>query len=579
MGKSESIRSDSKRDMKLFGALLVAARADPSVTCNNENDEVVMRAKVPVGDVQKDLSLLADWSLDDASENYVAEWTSFTGTGFTIEQAERTKLSDSTKYQALVITKTIESDGCTKALVDGVNVCIKTGYDLDFECAYDLSDQELDTVDFTVAGSDVANSAVGEGTLTYTLEVNSGLKIGETAPATITPKTAGLVEATVESCTVQHDDDSNAGTDDSSVNLFDSNEIPDPNPLGVTFGDVKGNGVLDFNWASFKWTTQKKEGQDVVETQSLKCNISLRLPGPTTSTMNANVLYLNTYLRSHVPKLINLDGDLPTTFRFNGAYVTHSCSVTLENNHYIFGGQHNMRQILQVDNCGLTNIGSLPFDFYYGACDKANNGFVLCFASTQPNTCRKSLSPTGPWTEMAPTKHGYAYNAIAGSPDTVLTVGRINSAEYTGDKTTELYDFDDDSWSEGAKYPFGDPEHNFLGWHSMLYVDELESFFVVGGRGHTVGMQNHVVTAQIAKFKDGVWSDAGQLNRPRMGTSAFWLNGSLLVIGGYDRNETPTEKCTMNSQTDMFECTDMSPALARHGEGHALVVPIDYCLA
>merc|ERR1712226_1664065 len=33
----------------------------------------------------------------------------------------------------------------------------------------------------------------------------------------------------------------------------------------------------DFNWASFKWTTQRKAGQDVVETQNLKCSISLKL--------------------------------------------------------------------------------------------------------------------------------------------------------------------------------------------------------------------------------------------------------------------------------------------------------------
>jgi len=264
--------------MKLFGTLLGAAWAKSSVTCNNDNGEVVMSAKVPKADVQFDLSSLADWSLDSEDPpNYVAEWTSFTGTGFAIEQAERTKLSDSTKYQALVITKTIDSDGCTTALVEGVTVCLKTGHELDFECAYDLSDQELDAVDFTVAGSDSEKTAVGEGTLTYTLEVNSGLKIGETALATITPKTAGLVWATVNSCTVEHDHDGNGATDDSSIKLFESNTLPNPNPLGVVFGVVKGKNVLDFNWASFKWTTQKKAGQDVVETQNLKCSISLKL--------------------------------------------------------------------------------------------------------------------------------------------------------------------------------------------------------------------------------------------------------------------------------------------------------------
>jgi len=255
--------------MKLFGTLLGAAWAKSSVTCNNANGEVVMSAKVPKTDVQVDLSLLADWSLDSESPpNYVAEWTSFTGAGFTIEQAERTKLSDSTKYQALVITRTIDS-GCTTTNVNGITVCLKTGHDLDFECAYDLSDQELDAADFTVAGSDVEKTAVGEGTLTYTLEVNTGLKIGETALATITPKTAGLVWATVNSCTVEHDHDGNGATADSSVTLFESNTLPNPNHLGVAFGVVKGKNVLDFNWASFKWTTQKKQDKTLLKRKTL----------------------------------------------------------------------------------------------------------------------------------------------------------------------------------------------------------------------------------------------------------------------------------------------------------------------
>merc|ERR1712147_439710 len=105
-----------------------------------------------------------------------------------------------------------------------VNVCVKTGHKLTFECSYSLEDQNLDTVDITVSGSDVAESATGTGTLTYTLAISgsNAFTIGDEAAATITPKTAGLVHASINECNVSHDHDNDSSNADESVSIIDA---------------------------------------------------------------------------------------------------------------------------------------------------------------------------------------------------------------------------------------------------------------------------------------------------------------------------------------------------------------------
>ena len=36
-------------------------------------------------------------------------------------------------------------------------------------------------------------------------------------------------------------------------------------------------------------------------------------------------------------------------------------------------------QMAKVENCALTNVGELPFDFYAGACNTFSFGALLCF--------------------------------------------------------------------------------------------------------------------------------------------------------------------------------------------------------
>ena len=142
---------------------------------------------------------------------------------------------------------------------------------MDFECAFSLENQDLNTADFTVSGSDTEKSAKNTGKLGYTLAVNTGMTIGDKAAATITPKTKGLVIATVNSCSVSNEEE------DSRVKLFDSNKAPQTNPLGVSIDVGSGKDILKFGWSSFKWSTTKVNDKDVIKDQELSCNIGLSL--------------------------------------------------------------------------------------------------------------------------------------------------------------------------------------------------------------------------------------------------------------------------------------------------------------
>ena len=71
---------------------------------------------------------------------------------------------------------------------------------------------------------------------------------------------------------------------------------------------------------------------------------------------------------------------------------------------------------------------------------------------------------------------------------------------------TELYNYDTGRWSRSADYPFGIGPYVYN--HDMLFIEELSAYFLIGGRTYRT-------LATIAKFADGVWSPAGELNSAR----------------------------------------------------------------
>ena len=65
-----------------------------------------------------------------------------------------------------------------------------------------------------------------------------------------------------------------------------------------------------------------------------------------------------------------------------------SCAVTHANNFYIYGGEIHRRQVLQLVDCGLTSIGTLSFEHYYGAYGSSIDLILLCFDYTDAKQCR-----------------------------------------------------------------------------------------------------------------------------------------------------------------------------------------------
>ena len=78
-------------------------------------------------------------------------------------------------------------------------------------------------------------------------------------------------------------------------------------------------------------------------------------------------------------------------------------------------------------------------------------------------------------------------------------------------KKTELFDYGTNGWSTSEDYPFGGPS---VAAYDMLYIEELSAFFIIGGYV-TGSVLSGDYLATIAKFANGVWSSAGQLNRMR----------------------------------------------------------------
>ena len=72
----------------------------------------------------------------------------------------------------------------------------------------------------------------------------------------------------------------------------------------------------------------------------------------------------------------------------------------------------------------------------------------------------------------------------------------------------ELFDFEMRSWKVVSDYPYSSGYS--VSWFTMLYVNELSSFIVIGGNNYD-GDQ----LATIGKFRNGFWFVAGRMNEAR----------------------------------------------------------------
>ena len=54
-----------------------------------------------------------------------------------------------------------------------------------------------------------------------------------------------------------------------------------------------------------------------------------------------------------------------------------SCSISFQNDFFIFGGKNQVRQISKLSGYTLTLVGSLSFDHYFGACNVIGDKIYL----------------------------------------------------------------------------------------------------------------------------------------------------------------------------------------------------------
>ena len=89
--------------------------------------------------------------------------------------------------------------------------------------------------------------------------------------------------------------------------------------------------------------------------------------------------------------------------------------------------------------------------------------------------------------------------------DGLLAVGSFQPSNIK----TEFYDFGTSEWTVLDDYPFS----SGVGVDSfaMVFISKLSAYIIIGGYGGYDGYDN----SAISMFRNGVWSNAGQLNMAR----------------------------------------------------------------
>ena len=103
-----------------------------------------------------------------------------------------------------------------------------------------------------------------------------------------------------------------------------------------------------------------------------------------------------------------------TNFTFaDGTEVVDSCSLTWNDEQYVFGGASNKNQISKVENCQLTQVGALDFNFTAGTCGVVNDKIVLCFGNEDTRGCYYGSDPLQVNHRLPESTFGHAYTRIA----------------------------------------------------------------------------------------------------------------------------------------------------------------------
>ena len=141
---------------------------------------------------------------------------------------------------------------------------------------------------------------------------------------------------------------------------------------------------------------------------------------------------MSTFRPDSVPVLTNSAAHVDKDFNFeidDEAEVYESCSLTWQNELFVFGGNKKNNQISIVTSCRLEPIGQLAFKHYGGDCvNIADNKVILCFnlAPGDYNKCRMASSPTGAFSEMALSQYYHKTIRIATDDGELIKLSNKN---------------------------------------------------------------------------------------------------------------------------------------------------------
>merc|ERR1712193_57262 len=231
------------------------------INCNDKTTKAV-QIKAAVTNPTNDFDAASGWTKDpDNSARWIKTYAlADLGNPEFIKEGEE---------DWMVLTATEGTTGCEKIKVDGVDICKDIGESYSFKCKYNLKDQTIKDT-FSVTGQDTEVDAEGIGELSYTIEVDENVEIGETVNFTINPASPGLVFATATECHVKNENQ--------EVTIF-GHRTPKcyTSAVGAKWATTNANPSSKNNikgeWTAFKWSTSTDDTD--AESQTFECTIAL----------------------------------------------------------------------------------------------------------------------------------------------------------------------------------------------------------------------------------------------------------------------------------------------------------------
>jgi len=286
--------------MKLLGSIcLLYVAAEEDVSDENAITPIVNACNLESGELGFDVTIKNLASVPQLFNSYADSFEE-TDDGLNVilkfealsdlDEFEITFDEDAQTMQAVLTigdpdAEPVDPENCqNKQTVQGIDICMDTvSVSYSFTCNYSLADQEVDQEVHVQANQVVDSSeSTGEGALQYDLLVGTGddlsatqfdTVMGEVVNFKISPKTAGIVFATVKSCTISFDTDS--GTESINIIGHNAKDMCYLDAVGAMWTDptaVSSKGDISGQWKAFQWVSN---GLSTIENQKLSCTIGL----------------------------------------------------------------------------------------------------------------------------------------------------------------------------------------------------------------------------------------------------------------------------------------------------------------